>query len=255
MGSHSWDTRVGSLLCTSHIPTHRMKYPLVLAPLLLTTIRAVSEAGADPQNSLLTSRTLASHLNPVASPFGPLSPNGAAAAAAVNNNPANSLLHLPHPLDHHIHHRGTLHHQVPLGACSIVCSILDLLVFNPQFSTFISVIKAAGLVGLLSQPGPITLFVPTNEAFDHLSPLTFGALLQDKVALQALMLRHMTKGALLSPSLPPGPTPLITGAGERVTLTALPHHITVTSVLAIATVIDVDNEASNGVVHVVDAVF
>jgi len=117
------------------------------------------------------------------------------------------------------------------------------------------VIKAAGLVGLLSQPGPITLFAPTNEAFDHLSPLTFGALLQDKVALQALMLRHMTKGALLSPSLPPGPTPLITGAGERVTLTALPHHMTVSSVLAIATVIDVDNEASNGVVHVVDAVF
>merc|ERR1712098_758793 len=210
---------------------------LVLAPLLLTTIRAVSEAGAHPQNSLLTSRTLASHLNPLASPFGPLSPNGAAAAAAAanNNNPANPLLYLSHPL----------HHQVPLGACSIVCSILDLLVFNPQFSTFISVIKAAGLVGLLSQPGPITLFAPTNGAFDHLSPLTFGALLQDKVALQALMLRHMTKGALLSPSLPPGPTPLITGAGERVTLTALPHHITVTSVLAIATVIDVDNEASN----------
>merc|ERR1739842_200606 len=82
--------------------------------------------------------------------------------------------------------------HVPLGACSLVCSILDLLVFNPDFSTFISLIKAAGLVDLLSQPGPMTLFAPTNAAFDALPPPTFTALVSDKIALQVMMAMDMT---------------------------------------------------------------
>ena len=83
----------------------------------------------------------------------------------------------------------------------------------------------------------------------------FQALLSDKVALQSVLLRHMTRGALISKAFPPGPTPLVTGAGERVTVTAFPNQVTITSVLAVAHIIDVDNEASNGVVHVVDSVF
>ena len=81
------------------------------------------------------------------------------------------------------------------------------------------------------------------------------ALLSDRVALQSVLLRHMTRGALISKAFPPGPTPLVTGAGERVTVTAFPNQVTITSVLAVAHIIDVDNEASNGVVHVVDSVF
>jgi len=101
----------------------------------------------------------------------------------------------------------------------------------------------------------MTLFAPTNAAFDALPPPTFTALVSDKIALQALLLRHMSRGAIHYADMPPGPTPLITGAGERVTITAFPHEVHVSSILAIAQVIDLDNEAANGVVHVVDAVF
>ena len=45
--------------------------------------------------------------------------------------------------------------------------------FNPEFTTLVSLLRAAGLVELLSQPGPITLFAPTNAAFDKISPVTF----------------------------------------------------------------------------------
>ena len=43
---------------------------------------------------------------------------------------------------------------------------------------------------------------------------------------QGLLLRHMTSGALLSGDLPPGPAPLVTGAGQRVTITTFPHQVT-----------------------------
>ena len=107
------------------------------------------------------------------------------------------------------------------------------------------------------QPGPITVLAPPNSAWDAVPPDTFAALLADRVALQAVLLRHVTSGALHAADLPPGPTPLITGAGERVTITNLPgpHPITITSVLAVSHVTEADNKASNGVVHVVDAVF
>jgi len=79
--------------------------------------------------------------------------------------------------------------------------------------------------------------------------------LTDRVALQSVLLRHVTRGALHSGDFPPGPTPMVTGAGERVTVTAFPNQVTLTSVLAVSHIIDVDNDASNGVIHVVDSVF
>ena len=101
----------------------------------------------------------------------------------------NHYLHLSH---HNLHHEITHEHLLvphhdhppllhppslvtaaPLGACTPLCSVLDLIVFNPEFTTLVSLIRAAGLVELLSQPGPITLFAPTNAAFDKISPLTF----------------------------------------------------------------------------------
>merc|ERR1719237_425133 len=140
--------------------------------------------------------------------------------------------------------RGTLHLAVPLDACT-----------GKPFPTLVSLVKSADLVELLAKPGPITLFAPTNAAFDAIPPPVFAAIAGDKISLQGLLLRHMTSGALISGDLPPGPTPLVTGAGQRVTITAFPHQVTVSSPLAVASIIDVDNEAANGIVHVVDAVF
>jgi len=244
-----------------------MKYLLVLIP-LLTQSEARPEAApeADPVNSLLTTHALSVH--PLSNPVLPLSPNGVAAAHAAGRvhpiidhhlhpipHPHHPIGHHGHPVHHPLLHPPTLQTKVPVGACKLICSILDLLVFNPDFSTFVSAIRAAGLVDLLSEPGPMTVFAPTNHAFDSLPPHTFQALLSDKVALQSVLLRHMSRGALISSAFPPGPTPLVTGAGERVTVTAFPNQVTITSVLAVSHIIDVDNEASNGVVHVVDSVF
>ena len=145
--------------------------------------------------------------------------------------------------------------QVPVGACRLICSILDLLVFNPAFSTFISLVKAGNLISLLSQPGPLTVFAPTNDAFDLIPAPQFQALLGDPVGLKTLLLKHMTRGVIHSIDLPAGAVPLITGAGERVTVTKLPTAVTITSTSGISRIVEADNEASNGIIHVVDKVF
>ena len=62
--------------------------------------------------------------------------------------------------------------QVPPSAgldCSdLECSALDLLVHNPDFSIFVSLLQLADLIDILSLPGPVTIFAPTNKAFDGL---------------------------------------------------------------------------------------
>ena len=59
--------------------------------------------------------------------------------------------------------------SVPNG-CSPACSLYDLLLFNPAFSTFLAALKLSGLIGLLTQDGPFTVFAPTNAAFDSMLP-------------------------------------------------------------------------------------
>ena len=161
--------------------------------------------------------------------------------------------------------------KVPPEVCQNNCSILDLLVFNRDFSIFVSMLKLSDLIQLLSTEGPVTIFAPTNEAFDGLpTPLFkvgksslkttfrptehFQSLLTDPEELKLTMLRHMTKGGLTSERFPEGSTPLVTGAGERLTLTKFPNQVTISSSLAVGNMIEVDNEASNGVVHVIDIV-
>ena len=68
------------------------------------------------------------------------------------------------------------------------------------------------------------------------------------------LLRHMTKGSILSNSFPEGSSPLVTGAGEKLTITTFPDQITISSDLAVGNIIEVDNVASNGVVHILDIV-
>ena len=72
------------------------------------------------------------------------------------------------------------------------------------------------------------------------------------------MLRHLAADRLLSGTFPAGSFPVITGAGEEVVLTTSPAslgHLTIASRAgATGNVVQVDNEAVNGVIHVIDVV-
>jgi uncharacterized surface protein with fasciclin (FAS1) repeats len=70
-------------------------------------------------------------------------------------------------------------------------TIADIAVGNPDFSTLVTALKAAGLVETLQSGGPFTVFAPTNAAFAKIPAATLSGLLADVTALKAVLLRHV----------------------------------------------------------------
>ena len=73
-------------------------------------------------------------------------------------------------------------------------TIVDVAVSNPAFSTLVTALTAAGLVGTLQGPGPFTVFAPTNDAFAKVPAPVLNLLLSDTAALTSVLLYHVTGG-------------------------------------------------------------
>ena len=57
-------------------------------------------------------------------------------------------------------------------------TIVDAAASNKDFSTLVTALKAADLVGALSGEGPFTVFAPNNDAFGKIDSETLGSLLK-----------------------------------------------------------------------------
>lgn len=120
---------------------------------------------------------------------------------------------------------------------------------NPDFSTLVAAIQAAGLVEVLQGEGPFTVFAPTNAAFDALPEgLLEKLLLPENVSvLTAILTYHVVSGKVMSADVTAGDVPTVEGSTIALTTDA---GVQVNG----ANVVAVDVEASNGVIHVIDAV-
>merc|ERR1712012_908696 len=99
-------------------------------------------------------------------------------------------------------------------------NIAELAIATPQLSTLLAAVKAAGLVDTLASEGPLTVFAPTNSAFEKVPADALNALLGDKDALTAVLLRHVVSGsALAAKDIPRGSTAVATAGGEEITVT------------------------------------
>ena len=135
-------------------------------------------------------------------------------------------------------------------------NIVELAVAEPQLSTLVAAVTAAGLVDTLAGEGPFTVFAPTNAAFAKIPTSALQGLLADKAALTAVLLRHVVPGAaLLARSVPAGSTPVATAGGEEVQVTRSLGSVNIQSSAGQSKVIGFDVKASNGVIHLVDTVF
>ncbi|MFJ3583346.1 fasciclin domain-containing protein [Streptomyces sp. NPDC090127] len=62
---------------------------------------------------------------------------------------------------------------------------------NPELSTLVSAVKAAGLVDTLNNADDITVFAPTNDAFAKIPKADLDKVLADKAALTKILTYHV----------------------------------------------------------------
>lgn len=137
------------------------------------------------------------------------------------------------------------HHEKKMDKPDIV----GVAASNADFSTLVTALKAADLVGALQGDGPFTVFAPTNAAFEKLPAGTLEALLADKEALTQVLTYHVVPGKVTAADV------VKVDSADTLQGEALPVRVTDGSVqVGAATVVQADVMASNGVIHVIDTV-
>lgn len=128
--------------------------------------------------------------------------------------------------------------------------IVDTAVAAGDFTTLVAAVQAAGLVDTLKGEGPFTVFAPTDAAFAALPDGTVDTLLkpENKDQLVSILTYHVVPGAVMSSDLTEGMSAATVQGGE-VTFT-LDGGAKVND----ASITSADIAASNGVIHVIDAV-
>ncbi|MGE0066482.1 MAG: fasciclin domain-containing protein [Solirubrobacterales bacterium] len=129
-------------------------------------------------------------------------------------------------------------------------NIVEVAAETPDLSTLVEAVTAAELVETLEEPGPYTVFAPTNAAFEALGG-TLETLLKpaNKAELAEILTYHVVPGELSSSELSDGQM-LETVQGDSLEVKISDGEVTVNG----AAVVTPDVEASNGIVHVIDEV-
>jgi transforming growth factor-beta-induced protein len=133
-------------------------------------------------------------------------------------------------------------------------NIVQLAVGTPALSILVEAVLAAELQGVLSGPGPFTVFAPTNDAFVALLGelgVTKAALLADKALLTKVLTYHVVPAQVLSSGIPFG-QPVTSVQGQTFTI-GKDLQITDANNRK-SKIVATDVAASNGVVHVIDRV-
>ncbi|MFC0560751.1 fasciclin domain-containing protein [Halalkalibacter alkalisediminis] len=127
--------------------------------------------------------------------------------------------------------------------------IVDTAVEAGDFNTLAAALEKANLVEALKDNGPFTVFAPTDEAFEKLLK-ELGVTAEELLArkdLANILLYHVVPGKVMSSDLKDR-MKVKTLADKDVTISLDPTQVNK------ANVVKPDIEASNGVIHVIDAV-
>jgi len=142
-------------------------------------------------------------------------------------------------------------------------TVVDTAVSNKNFSTLVTALKAADLVGALSGEGPFTVFAPNNDAFAKIDSKTLNSLLEPAniKALSNILTYHVVSGKLLAADVAnalkagEGKAKLKSLNGQE--LTAISKYEKIYLIDAkggMSEIIATDVIGTNGVIHVVDTV-
>jgi uncharacterized surface protein with fasciclin (FAS1) repeats len=128
--------------------------------------------------------------------------------------------------------------------------IVDVAAKNGSFETLVAAVEAAGLVETLQGEGPFTVFAPTDEAFAALPDGTLERLLrpENKEELAGILTYHVVPGKVMAADVKAGAVASV--HGDTLDITVTDGKVMVDE----ASVVTTDVEATNGVIHVLDAV-
>jgi uncharacterized surface protein with fasciclin (FAS1) repeats len=127
--------------------------------------------------------------------------------------------------------------------------IVDTAVAAGKFKTLAALLDRAGLVGALKQPGPYTVFAPTDAAFAKLPTSRLRSLKRHPRRLKAVLLYHVAAGRLEAKDVVARKS-IKTLNGKRVRIRVKDTGVFVNR----ARVTTPDVSASNGVIHVINRV-
>ena len=129
--------------------------------------------------------------------------------------------------------------------------IVDVAAGAGVFNTLVAAVQAAELVDVLKSDGPFTVFAPTDDAFAALPEGTVESLLlpENKDLLTSILLYHVVSGSVLAADVIQLDS-AVTVNGASVSINVSDDGVTVDN----ANVTQTDVAASNGVIHIIDAV-
>ncbi len=129
-------------------------------------------------------------------------------------------------------------------------NIVQIAVSSSDHTTLVAAVQAAGMADVLANPGPLTVFAPNNAAFDKLPAGTVDNLLkpENKKTLMRIITHHAAPGTYRINDLKDGMTlGQATGVNVKIEVKDEVHYVDGARILGSV-------HASNGVVHVIDAV-
>ena len=132
------------------------------------------------------------------------------------------------------------------GSSIVYPTIGDLIDTDPRLSYLSMLLGEAGIADVVNVAGPITVFAPTDDAFEELPADTDAKLRSDPDLLTQVLGHHIAEGLYLSSALTTQPIVVFDG-----------HHLDVTSdgdtiVVDGVPIAEADLPAGNGVVHIVN---
>jgi len=129
--------------------------------------------------------------------------------------------------------------------------IVDTAVAAGSFTTLAKALEAAGLVETLKGAGPFTVFAPTDEAFAKLPAGTLETLLkpENRAKLTRLLTYHVVPGRIMAADVVKLHSATAV-SGDTIAIATHGGGVTVDN----AHVVKTDIAATNGVIHVIDAV-
>lgn len=129
-------------------------------------------------------------------------------------------------------------------------TIVDVAREAGNFTTLVAALEVTGLDETLAGEGPFTVFAPTDDAFALLPDGVIEALLADQATLSTILTYHVVADELLSADVLAANS-ATTVQGEAVSIRVEGSTVVLDGSVQVTTV---DIQASNGVIHVVDAV-